>query len=351
MGNAEFAAHMGHTVQIHENFSLQPFNTFGLDVRAHRLVQVSSLVQLQEAIAWARAAGLPWMVLGGGSNVLFTGDYPGLLIHLQLQGLDIVEETDAEVQLRVAAGENWHATVCHCVNQNWGGIENLSLIPGLAGAAPIQNIGAYGVEIKDVLRSVEVLLPHEGSVRTFSLAECELGYRDSIFKRELAGRAIVLSLVIALQKQPVLNTSYGAISEELARTGKTEFTIADVSAAVIRIRSSKLPDPKEIGNAGSFFKNPEITESQFMNLKAAYPAMPSYDAGPGLKKVPAAWLIEQAGWKGRRFGNYGVHEKQALVLVNYGGASGADILQLSKEIQQSVEARFGISLVREVNVV
>jgi UDP-N-acetylmuramate dehydrogenase len=334
-----------------ENQSLIKLNSFGLDVNARYFATVNNIEEAREVFAQALLEKRNWMILGGGSNVLFTRDFSGLVVQVNLKGLTIRSETANEVFLEVGAGENWHETVMHCVSQNWGGIENLSLIPGLTGAAPIQNIGAYGVEIKEVLQYVKAMNLETGTVEVFENKDCRFGYRNSIFKNKMAGKYLITSVVLVLQKKPKFNISYGAISTELKQTGKSEYTIKDMSDAVIRIRKSKLPDPALIGNAGSFFKNPELDPAHFAQLKSAYNNVPSFEGTDGRIKVPAAWLIEQAGWKGKRFGNYGVHEAQALVLVNYGGAKGSDILDLSERIRLSVFEKFGVEIEREVNVV
>jgi UDP-N-acetylmuramate dehydrogenase len=265
-------------------------------------------------------------------------------------GIEITEENEDFVWIKAGAGESWHELVMHCVANGWGGIENLSLIPGNCGAAPMQNIGAYGVELKDVFQSLEALDLEDGKLETFSKKECKFGYRTSIFKTTHKGLYLITSITLKLCKNPKLNTSYGAIEEELNKMNCTSPTIQDVSKAVISIRNSKLPNPAEIGNAGSFFKNPEISVEHFEALKAQYKDIPGYIIDKKHIKVPAGWLIEKAGLKGKKIGNYGVHEKQALVLVNYGGAKGSDILELSETIIDSVYHNFGIELEREVNI-
>jgi UDP-N-acetylmuramate dehydrogenase len=296
---------------------------------------------------------VPILILGGGSNLLFTDNFDGLVLAMRNKGIAIEEESDTEVLVKAAAGEVWHDLVMYATARGWGGIENLSLIPGTVGAAPIQNIGAYGVELKDVFHSLEAYLPHREIFTNFTAAQCQFAYRDSIFKRELKGKAIISSVTLRLQKQPLANISYGAIAETLQAHGiaPQNATIAQVSEAVIAIRKSKLPDPSVLGNAGSFFKNPEIDSVHFEKLKATFPELPGYPVSEDTVKVPAGWLIEQCGWKGRRVGETGAHAQQALVLVNYGGAHGKDILNLARQVQQSVEDRFGIAIVPEVNVV
>ncbi|MEL7533825.1 MAG: UDP-N-acetylmuramate dehydrogenase [Bacteroidota bacterium] len=335
---------------LQENVSLQSFNTFGIDVKARWFIEIDSVVMATEFLVDNLNAGQAVWILGGGSNLLLKNDLEGLVLRNTIMGKEVIRETDEHVYLKVGAGENWHELVLYCLENNWGGIENLSLIPGSVGAAPIQNIGAYGVELKDVFVELESLSLATGNPRTFDHAACQFGYRDSYFKRAGKGKFLITSVTLKLDKAPhSLNTAYGAIEAELA-TLASPHTIQQVSEAVIKIRQTKLPDPAEIGNSGSFFKNPVISESAFAELQVTYPKLPHYPQPNGQVKVPAGWLIEQAGWKGKRIDNYGVHAKQALVLVNYGGASGADIYALSTEILRSVKDKFNIELEREVNV-
>lgn len=339
-------------ISIQHNISLKDFNTFGLEVRASHFLHVRSEADLQEVFSSSELARLPRLVLGGGSNVLFTQDFEGLVLSMDLPGKKIVEENEQEVVLEVAAGENWHELVLYCLEQNWGGLENLSLIPGKVGAAPIQNIGAYGVELKDLFVYLDFFHFSDQKIQRFEAADCQFGYRDSIFKRELKGKGLILRVGLRLRKAPHrINTSYGAIEKELAARGISDPGIREVSDAVIAIRRSKLPDPAEIGNSGSFFKNPELPKAFVDHLREAYPDLPAYVISDEITKVPAAWLIDRAGWKGQRFGNYGVHKNQALVLVNYGGANGKDIYDLSGKIMASVKEKYGIELEREVNVI
>lgn len=335
---------------ITENISLKNYNTFGIEVFAAKMLVIQSESDIQTFIT-TKTPYTNCLILGGGSNLLFTHDIEGFVLKNEIKGIEVVSETEKEIYLKVGAGENWHELVLHCVAKNWGGLENLSLIPGCVGAAPIQNIGAYGVEIKDVFHQLEAIHLETGTKKVFSQVECKFAYRDSIFKNELKGQYIITSVILKLSKNPTLNTSYGDIEKELKKLPHKPYTIKDISDAVISIRQSKLPNPAEIGNAGSFFKNPTIQKSKFQRLRGEYPDMPSYPLSEKQIKIPAAWLIQQCGWKGKRLGNYGVHEKQALVLVNYGGAKGQDIYQLSTDILQSVKDRFGIELEREVNII
>jgi UDP-N-acetylmuramate dehydrogenase len=336
-------------MQIRPNFSLRHLNTFGLDSNARFFVEISSITELTEILTdqvWKHTSKF---ILGGGSNVLFTGDIDALVIHPAITGIEKLREDDMHVWLKVGGGEVWHHFVMYCVDRNYGGVENLSLIPGTVGAAPMQNIGAYGVEIKDVILSVEAVSLETGEVRIFSKEECQFGYRESIFKRELKDQYIITGATFILDKKPVLNIGYGDIQKTLQEMNVADVTIKTVSEAVMHIRRSKLPDPSVIGNAGSFFKNPEIALHLYADLQNKFPGIPGYPVGDERIKVPAGWLIEKAGWKGYRQGAIGVHEKQALVLVNYGGGNGNDIKALSETIQDSVEEQFGIRLNAEVN--
>lgn len=289
------------------------------------------------------------LIIGGGSNILLTKDHDGFVLHNNLKGIELLNEDENYYYVRVASGEVWHEFVLHCIENNWSGLENLSLIPGSVGAAPMQNIGAYGVEIKDVFVKLEAMRIDDGSIQSFTAEQCQFGYRESVFKRKLKNEFFILNIMVKLPKVPQLNTMYGAIEQELENMGITDPTIKDVSDAVIAIRRSKLPDPAEIGNSGSFFKNPVMPVKKAEELKETYPDLPTYPAGEKMK-IAAGWLIEQAGWKGKTLGNYGVHDKQALVLVNYGGALGTDIYQLSEDIKNSVLDKFGVELEREVNI-
>jgi len=339
-------------VTLQEQASLRHLNSFGIDVRARYFAEVTTKGELQSLIATPVFKNHRRLVLGGGSNILFTRDFDGLVIHNRLLGTRVIEETDAEVVVEVSSGEPWHTFVMHCIDQGWGGIENLSLIPGTTGAAPIQNIGAYGVEIKSVLEWVDTIDLATGSSRRLSNDDCQFGYRDSIFKHSLREFIFISSITLRLtRKNHRLDTRYGAITEVLEQRKIKSPTIRDIRDAVIFIRRSKLPDPAVIGNAGSFFKNPTVPIAKADSLRERYPKMPIYPADNQTVKIPAGWLIEQTGWKGKKVGNAGVHEHQALVLVNFGGASGQEILSLSEKILASVSEKFGINLMTEVNIV
>lgn len=332
------------------NFSLLTLNTFGMDVSAayfSQLKNIAELANLRQQNEYKNGLFL----LGGGSNILFTQNVDKWVLQNKITGIEKIKEDDSHIWIKAGAGEVWHDFVLYCVQHNYGGVENLSLIPGTVGASPIQNIGAYGVEIKDVMEELECWNLATGQIETYTNTACAFGYRDSIFKRTLKGKIIITSVVFKLNKQPVYNISYGNIQQELEKMGIAELSIKAVSDAVINIRTSKLPNPKEIGNAGSFFKNPEIDRNFYGSLKETYPTIPGYVVSDELIKVPAGWLIEQCNWKGFREGEYGVHKNQALVLVNYGKASGADIDKLSLQILESVKRKFGIELEREVQIV
>ena len=323
--------------------------TFGVPALVKGLYTFKSATELDQILSEGNR-NQPLLVLGGGSNMLFTQPQDVLVLKNECKGISIVSETDDTVLVKAMGGEVWHEFVVHTVEKGWGGIENLSLIPGSVGASPIQNIGAYGVEIKDVFHSLEAYEIATGEIHTFELSSCNFGYRESVFKHELKGQYIIISVTYQLNKNPKINTSYGAINDELTSMGISTPTVKDVSDAVIRIRQSKLPDPKEIGNAGSFFKNPVVNKSIYDAIKVSYPEAPSYPIDEETVKVPAGWLIERAGWKGFREGDFGVHSKQALVLVNYGQAEGASIYQLSQTIIEDIQQKFNITLEREVNI-
>ena len=333
-------------MELIENKALADYNTFGIRVFAHYFSKFSTQEELVRLLAYTPA---PPLILGGGSNLLFTRDIDGLVLKNEIGGIDLVLEEEEYVYIKAGAGESWHSFVLHCLDRDWAGVENLSLIPGSVGAAPMQNIGAYGVEIKDVFHELEAYDLNEQKVYTFSLNDCEFGYRESVFKRKYRDRFVILNVTFRLRKQPVFHISYGAIREELEKMGVSQLSIKAISQAVINIRSSKLPDPKVIGNAGSFFKNPTIPNGQFESLRAQFPDIVGYPNGDSTK-LAAGWLIEQCGWKGFRRGDAGCHARQALVLVNYGKASGEEIYDLSEEILLSVERKFGVMLEREVNI-
>ena len=333
---------------ISENISLKPFNTFGIDVKASRFATFSSTSELNEILKSNKNESL--LILGGGSNLLLTKDFEGLVLRNEIKGIEVISETDLDVIVKVGAGEVWHEFVLYCISQNFCGIENLSLIPGSVGASPMQNIGAYGVEIKDVFEKLEAVEIATGEIHTFDNATCEFGYRESIFKHAVKNQYVITQVYFKLSKKQNTNTSYGAINQQLELMGISKPSIKDVSDAVIAIRSSKLPNPKEIGNAGSFFKNPVIDLEHFLAILKEYPNAPSYPVGENQVKVPAGWLIETAGWKGKVVGGTGVHKNQALVLVNYGSATGEEIYQLSTDIITDINQKFKILLTREVNI-
>lgn len=331
-----------------KNVSLKPYNTFGLKAIAKRFGVFRSVEELKESLSKIDA---PLLVLGGGSNVLLTQDFEGIVLKNELKGIRVIEEDASNILVEVAAGENWHEFVLHCIENNWAGIENLSLIPGTVGAAPMQNIGAYGIEIRQVFDRLTAVEISTGEEHTFNNEDCAFGYRESVFKKSLKGKYIITSVIFKLNKTPTFNTSYGAIQETLDSMGVKELSIKAVSDAVIHIRQTKLPDPKEIGNAGSFFKNPEVDKIDFEGLKAEFNEIPGYPLPNQKVKIPAAWFIEQAGWKGKTFGEIGVHKNQPLVLVNYGNGEGNDLKDLAFKIQDSVKEKFGIVLTPEVNII
>jgi UDP-N-acetylmuramate dehydrogenase len=335
---------------ITHNVSLKPFNTFGIDAKAKSFCDITSVDALREILKSQDSN--PLFILGGGSNMLLTQDIEALVLHINLKGIKVVSETENTVIIKAMAGENWHDFVLWCLEHNYGGIENMSLIPGNIGTAPIQNIGAYGVELKDVFVSCEAINIKDQATKTFTKANCKFGYRESVFKQDLKGEYIITSVNLELtKKNHNLRMDYGAIKTELENSNIDEPSIKDISNAVIAIRQSKLPDPKEIGNSGSFFKNPIISVEQFHQLQNNFPNAPSYKVSDKEIKVPAGWLIEKAGFKGKRFNDYGVHNKQALVLVNYGDAKGSDIFKLAQLIQTTVKRIFNIDIDTEVNII
>ena len=332
---------------IQTNKNLKEYNTFGISVKAEMFAVFSSIEELKQILSFRNDKKL--LVLGGGSNLLLTKDFDGLVIKNEIKRFEVIEETASEVIVESGAGENWHEFVLNCIDKGFGGIENLSLIPGSVGASPMQNIGAYGVEIKDVFESLSAFHIASGEIHYFDKTKCEFGYRESIFKNKVKGEYIILTVTFRLTKNPTINSSYGAINEQLKVMGIENPTIQELSAAVIAIRQSKLPDPKIIGNAGSFFKNPTVEITLLEQIQKNYPDIPNYPALNG-RKLAAGWLIEKAGWKGRTFDNYGVHKLQALVLVNYGNCTGQEIFDLSSQIIQDVFEKFGVLLEREVNI-
>lgn len=334
-------------MKIWESISLKPWNTFGIDVQAKQVYEISTEQDLVDY--FSTQPNSSFIVLGGGSNILFTQDIDKAILKIEISGIEFLSENENHRFVAVGAGVVWHQFVLHCLSQDWAGVENLSLIPGTIGAAPIQNIGAYGVEVASVIHKVRYFDIESLSFKEIQGEDCAFGYRDSIFKNELKGKAIITQVVFALPKNAVLNTKYGAIEDALKSSGKVSFTIQDVSNAVIQIRQSKLPDPAQIGNGGSFFKNPVLSLEAFAPILERFPEMPHYPQSKAVK-IPAAWLIEQAGWKGYKNGNYGVHTHQALVLVNYGAASGKEIWQLSEQIIKDVQEKFSVQLEREINV-
>ncbi len=337
-------------MHIQKNFSLKKYNSFGIDVKARQFISVKSREELKNVLRRSYAEDL--FILGGGSNMLLTSDISKTVIHIGLKGKKIISETDNEVYIEAAAGENWHDFVLWTMAQGYGGLENLSLIPGNVGTAPIQNIGAYGVELKDTFESCHAMNIQSLEERVFSLSDCEFDYRNSVFKNELKDQYIILSVIFRLTKRNhLLNMDYGAIKTELEKENIKDPGIKDISDAVIRIRQSKLPDPKVLGNSGSFFKNPIISKKKFLELQKEYPEIPSYHISEEEVKVPAGWLIDKAGLKGFREGDAGVHKDQALVLVNYGNASGREILDLASKIQNIIQEKFDIDLEPEVNII
>ncbi|MEO9485166.1 MAG: UDP-N-acetylmuramate dehydrogenase [Ekhidna sp.] len=336
---------------VQQNISLKPYNTFGLNENAGYLAIVDSIEDLDEIYQTGRFRSQKKMILGGGSNVLFTRGFTGVIAKNEIRGIQVQNETEEDVLVSVGAGENWHQFVLWCVERGYAGVENLSLIPGTVGAAPMQNIGAYGVELKEVFNSLEAYEIKSGKTLSFYKEDCKFDYRYSIFKGELRDEFVITKVFFKLSKKPSFNVTYGAIKETLEEMGVGELTLKNVSQAVINIRQSKLPDPMDIGNAGSFFKNPIIEKLHFEALEAQFEEIKCYAIDDDKVKVPAGWLIEEAGWKGFRDGDIGVHDKQALVLVNHGMGRGRDIFKLSNEIMKSIQGKFGIELEREVNII
>lgn len=337
-------------MDIIKNKSLRSYNTFGVDCISSFFTTINNLKDLDELYQHKLYKSQKKLILGGGSNILFTSNFDGLVIKNEIKGIEVIKETNDIVEVQIGAGVNWHEFVIHAVNNKWGGIENMSLIPGNCGTAPMQNIGAYGVEIKDTFVSLNAYEIETGKIVSFDRKRCEFDYRDSVFKNDLKDQYIILDIRLRLQKKPTLNTKYGDINNTLIKNKVSNPTIKDISDAVIEIRTSKLPDPKKIGNAGSFFKNPIISQVQFKEIKMKFPEIVSYPVNEQKVKLAAGWLIEKAGWKGKNFGNYGVHKKQSLVLVNYNSANGREIFNLSQEILEDVFNKFQVKLEREVNI-
>jgi UDP-N-acetylmuramate dehydrogenase len=337
-------------MNVVSNFSLKKFNTFGIEAKAKLFVAIQSEDELI-AVLKKYPTEIKF-ILGGGSNMLLTQDIDALVIHIDIKGKKIIKENDDFVWVEAKAGENWHEFVLWAINQNFGGIENMSLIPGNVGTTPIQNIGAYGTEIKDTFESCHAIQINNQENKTFQKEECNFGYRESIFKQEAKNKYIITSVVFKLTKNNhKINTSYGDILKELEEQNCTNPELKDVSNAIIAIRKKKLPDPKELGNSGSFFKNPIISKSEFESIHSKHPEMPFYEISNNQVKVPAGWLIEQAGFKGKRFGDAGIHINQALVLVNYGNATGQEIVDVSKNIQQTIKKIYNIDIEAEVNII
>ena len=332
------------------NCSLLPYNTLGMDVKASRFVEYASVEELRGLWNAEREAVARALHIGGGSNLLFASDYEGLILHSAIKGYTVVKETEEEVEVRVGAGEVWDDFVAYTVANGWYGAENLSLIPGEVGASAVQNIGAYGVEAKDLIVSVDTFGLETGEERRFMREECRYAYRESVFKQELKGKYAVTFVTYRLKKHPVFHLEYGNIRAELEKQG-CQVDLENVRRIIIAIRQAKLPDPKVLGNAGSFFMNPVVPKMQFEALLAQYPDMPHYPVDDAHVKIPAGWMIDRCGWKGKRVGHAGVHEKQALVLVNCGGATGKEVMHLAEEIVASVRERFGVTIRPEVNYI
>jgi len=338
-------------MKIFQNFSLRKHNTFGFDVSCKHYAEVENENEIEQLLSRQEFINSPKLIIGGGSNILFTKDFDGLIINQTSSKIIISSEDEKYAYVSAEAGVIWHELVLFCINNNLGGIENLSLIPGKVGAAPIQNIGAYGQELCNVFFSLSAIHLDDLSGAKFDINECEFGYRDSIFKRKLKNKFVITEVTLRLHKNPKLITSYGTIEAELSKQKKDTLTIKDVSDVICNIRMNKLPDPKIIGNAGSFFKNPEITNEKFELLKSMYKDLPGYKVSNHFMKIPAGWMIEKCGFKGKRFGNVGVHEKQALVIVNYGDGKPEEVLQLKNKIIGEVIAKFDIELHEEVNII
>jgi UDP-N-acetylmuramate dehydrogenase len=333
------------------NISLKNYNTFGIDCKAAEFVEVSTIDELVLLCQVFNLTERKLLVLGGGSNILLTQDFDGMVVKISIKGITIEQENNEHVWVNTMAGELWHDFVLWCIEKNFAGVENLSLIPGCVGAAPMQNIGAYGVELKNVFDHLKAVEIATGNIVTFTKEQCKFGYRDSVFKNNAKGKYVIISVTFKLNKHPQFNTSYGAIQQTLQSMGVKDLSIKAISNAVISIRSSKLPDPKILGNAGSFFKNPEVHIDLYNNLKKQYPDLIGYPTQYNHVKLAAGWLIEQCGWKGKVVGNTGSHKDQALVLVNYGNATGNEVYKLAVDIQKSVKDKFGIDIMPEVNLI
>lgn len=338
-------------MEFKENYSLKNLNTFGINAFCRYFTEFNTIDSLKETLEHKFAKTHQKLILGGGSNVLFTKDFDGIVLKNNISGIEKIKEDENHVYIKAGAGVNWHSFVTYCIENNLAGVENLSLIPGNTGASPMQNIGAYGVEVKDVIESVHGIFTNDLTEFTLTNSACKFTYRESIFKHELKNKAIITHVIYRLNKTPKFNTSYGAIEQELEKMGIKELSIKAISNAVCNIRRSKLPNPTEIGNAGSFFKNPTVDITTFEKLKTQFTDIPNYPQADGSIKLAAGWLIEQCGWKGFRKDDFGVHKLQALVLVNYGNAKGGDIYRLSEDILQSVKEKFGVTLEREVNII
>src|SRR3989339_1633334 len=340
-----------HHMQIHQNYSLKEHNTFGLDISSQFYAEVENENEIRHVLSEKLFKDSPKLIIGGGSNILFTGDFDGLVVNQTSSKISISSEDDEYAFVSAEAGVIWHELVLFCVNKNLGGIENLSLIPGKVGAAPIQNIGAYGQELKNVFHSLKGIHIDDLKAVNFSSSDCKFGYRDSIFKKELKSKIIITEVILRLNKYPELNTSYGIIEDELSKLKKDNITIKNVSDIVCQIRRNKLPDPQKLGNAGSFFKNPEISIEEYNLLKSKYSELPGLKVSDTVIKIPAGWLIEKCGFKGKRIGNVGIHEKQALVIVNYGNGKPEEILKLKNKIIKKVNLKFNLELQQEVNII
>lgn len=338
-------------LSIQHKVNLKPYNTFGIEAYGNYFTEINAVSDFLELIKEPVYKNSERLIIGGGSNVLFTKNFEGIVIKNNLKGIELVFETEHEVVVKAAAGENWHNFVMWCIDKNFAGLENLSLIPGCVGASPMQNIGAYGVEIKDVFEELEAYDTTTGEKKIFKNADCQFGYRESVFKREYKNQFFIASVSFRLKKQASVNTSYGAINSELQSMNITQPTIRDVSTAVIRIRESKLPNPKETGNAGSFFKNPEVSAEKFKELKSTFENLAAYPLANGNYKLAAGWLIEQCGLKGYEHKGAAVHTKQALVLINKNNATGNSVLELSTYVMKQVFEKFAVNLEREVNII